>query len=50
MALKILTQEKKITQTNNANSEHKHSEFAHFSVLNERVITCSLSPVIVNCQ
>ena len=30
---------KKITQTNGAKSEHKHSEIERFSTLNERVMT-----------
>jgi len=38
MPLKILTPEK-ITQTSDANSEHKHSEVKHFLPLNKRIIT-----------
>jgi len=38
MPLKILTQQK-ITQTTDANSEHKHSEIERFSMLNKRIIT-----------
>jgi len=50
MPLKILMQEK-ITQTSDANSEHKHSEIERFSTLNERIISQnSKDSVIVNCQ
>ena len=42
---------KNITQTRDANSEHKYSEIERFSTLNKRIISQnSKDSVIASCQ